>query len=177
MAEFEAQEHFSKRNFKCKLFLFTHGLMYTKIISKRKLGYRDHIKFDNFFDCSVKEFRVGNKFKNHYVTFSSDNVLQMVEMKSIILKLTSQNNHNLSDSNLIANDKNEYYETVSKKMQFNEETLVEANESWVRIERLDFNDKDVDQYNDSNTVKKEQYHIFFPIKLKSSNLFLPVDAI
>ena len=133
MAELEAHEQFLKRNFKCKLFLFQQGLMYTKIISKRKLGYRDHFKFDNFFDCSVKEIRVGNKLNNHYVTFSSDNVLLMVELKSIIFKLTAQNIHNLSDSKFIANYKNEFNETV------------EADQSWVRIEWSNFNDKDVDQ--------------------------------
>lgn len=148
MAEFEAHEHFSKLTFKCKLFLFQHGLMYTKIISKHKLGYCDHFKFDNVFDCQsllVNEIRVCNKLNNHYITFSSDNVLLMVEMRSIILKLTEQYKYNLKACNLIANHEETFNEKSSQKMQFKDENLVEVDQSWVRIECLNFNEKDMDQ--------------------------------
>lgn len=116
IAELNAIEHFSKRHFRCKLFLFQQGLVYTKIIQKRKLEYCDYFKFDDFFVMlifSVKEIRVGNKFNNHYVTFSSDNVLLMVEINSIIHKLTAQNDHIILNSNLIAKYKNELNDTVT----------------------------------------------------------------
>lgn len=148
MAEFEAHEHFSKRTFKCKLFLFQQGLMYTKVISKQKLGYCGYFKFDSFFDCQsflVKEIRVCNKLNNHFITFSSDNVLLMVEMRSIILELIAQNKYNLLACNLNGNHEEKFNETSSKKMQFKDENLVEVDQNWVRKECLNFNENDMDQ--------------------------------
>lgn len=62
--------------------------MYTKLINNTTLGYRNHFGFNKGFGFYTQEshvsLRVTNNSGKNEVTFSSDNIEAIVEMKKLI---------------------------------------------------------------------------------------------
>lgn len=84
----QAYEHFNQRSLQCKVFLFERCIIYTKIIDKGTLGFRDSFHFNaNFFlndGKSKHQLQVGDMISNRFVTFSSDQIDTMIELKRLI---------------------------------------------------------------------------------------------
>ncbi|CRK96804.1 CLUMA_CG009904, isoform A [Clunio marinus] len=87
---FKAIEDFLNRKFTSKVFIFEKCFLYTKVINNNVLGYRNHFFFGasfSFVRDDRDKFKIGGVSKKHDVTFSSDNIESIAEIKKIIDQL------------------------------------------------------------------------------------------